>query len=149
MTLGLWLCLFSFLIVLFPHSVVLKKFERQRANPFGKESFQAFQFFDVVWMIICLGGLGWSLLARDGYSDKFSLMAMFLALIFMPIALYSGFTGIYPERTRVGYYYFQHYKDPAKQLLMSSQLPELKLVGWVQFVLLIGIVAISAGYVFL
>jgi len=73
---------------------------------------------------------------------------MFLALITMPTALYSGCTGIYPERSHIGYYYFQQYKDPAKQFLMSSKYPELKVLGWVQFIFLIGIVGISAGYVF-
>jgi hypothetical protein len=148
MTLGLWLCLFSFVIVLFPHSFVLKKFQRERANPFGKESFEAFQFFDIVWIVVCVGGLGWSLLAVDSHSHQFSLIAMFLALITMPIALYSGFTGIYPDRSRIGYYYFQQYKDPAKQFLMSSKYPELKILGWVQFIFLVGVASISVVHVF-
>ena len=148
MTLGLWLCLFSFIIVLFPHSFILKKFQRERANPFGKESFDAFRFFDIIWIVACVVGLGWSLLAADNYSHGFSLIAMFLALITMPIALYSGLTGIYPERNSIGYYYFQQYKDPAKQFLMSSKYSELKVLGWVQFVLLVSIAGIAAGYVF-
>ncbi len=148
MTLGLWLFLLSFAIFLFPHSFVLKKFQRQRALPFGKESFGAFQFFDVVWIIICMVGLGWSLLKTGGYSRQFALMAMFMALITIPTALYSSFTGIYPERSRVGYYYFQQYKDPAKQFLMSSKYPELKIVGWLQFIFLLSVAGISAGYVF-
>jgi hypothetical protein len=145
MTLDLWLCLFSFVIVLFPHLVTLKKFQRQRANPVGKESFQAFQFFDVAWIILCAGGLGWSLLTTHGYSHRFAFLALFVSLITIPTALYSGFTGIYPERSRFGYNYFQQYKIPGKQFLMSSKYSELKMVGWVQSILLIGIVGVSAS----
>lgn len=148
MTLGLWLCLFSFAVVLFPELFILKKFQKQHGSPWGKESFAVFKFFDIVWMAVCLIGLGWSLVTNDDYSHRFTVLAMLVALITMPIALYSGFTGIYPERSRMGYHYFQHYKDPAKQLLRSSKYPELKIVGWVQLLFLIGIVGISASYVF-
>ena len=148
MTLGLWLCLFSFVIVLFPEPLLLRKFQKQYGSPVGKESFKAFQFLDVIWMIVCLAGFGWALVKADGYSAKFSLMAMCLALITIPIALYSGLTGIYPARSRIGYYYFRQYKDPAKKFLMSSKYSEVKVIGWLQFFFLIGIVAFSAGYLF-
>lgn len=148
MTLDLWLCLFSFVVVLFPYLFSLKKFKRERANPFGQESFQAFQFFDIVWTIFCVGGFVWRLFTADGNSHKFALLAMLVALITIPVALYSSLTGIYPERSRIGYYYFQQYNEPAKQFLMLSKYPELKTVGWVQLILLISIVGVSASQVF-
>ena len=148
MSFGLGLCLLSFAVVLFPEPFILRRFQKQYGSPWGKESFQAFQFFDIAWMIVCMIGLGWSQFRTNDVSDLFALLAIFLALITMPMALYAGFTGIYPQRSRMGYCYFQQYKDPAKQFLMSSKYPELKIVGWVQFIFLMGIVGVSASYLF-
>src|SRR5215207_9861305 len=115
MTLGFLLVLLSFAVVLFPHLSILKKFEQQRAYPFGKESFQTFQVVDIVCIVVCMCMLGWSITRVSNYSDRFSILAMFLSLITIPTAVYSTFTGIYPERTRGGYYYYRKYRNPAKQ----------------------------------
>ena|SRR5215510_5728115 len=149
MTLDIWLFLSLFVIVLLPEPFLLKKFQKQYGSPWGKESFGAFKFFDTVWIVVCIVGLGWSLATtKNDSSSRLVLLSIFMALISMPIALYSGFTGIYPQRSRIGYYYFQQYKDPARQFLRQSKYPEIKILGWVQLGCLIGIVVVSFGNLF-
>lgn len=126
----------------------LYKFQKQYGSPWGNESFDVIQIFDILRMFVCFVGMGCSLRLADDYSYTFSLIAMVLALIALPAALYSGLTGIYPVRSRMGYYYFQQYKDPAKQFLRSAKYPELKMGEWVQFIFLITLVVLSASYLF-
>jgi hypothetical protein len=148
MTFSLWLLLFSFAVAIFPHLFILKKFEKENAYPFGKGSFQTFQIVDIVWSMACILFFGRWIARASNSSESFSLFAMFFSLITIPTAVYSSFTGIYSARTRRGFYYYEKYKNPAKQFRKSSKFPELKIVGWIQLFFLIGIAGVSIIYVF-
>jgi hypothetical protein len=148
MNIGVWLGLAALATILLPDLFILRKYKEESSSNLSGEKFEAFQFFETIWLIVNLGFFIWQWMVATNYPHRFVLLALVFASITIPLALFSGLTGIYPIRTRSGYYYYIRYKDPAKQFLMSSKYPELKIVGWVQFILLISIIVISSVYFF-
>jgi len=148
MTFGLWLFLFSFAVAILPHLSILKKFEKEKDYPVGKDSYWTFQIADSVWNMVCIFFFGWRMANASNSSESFAFFAIFLCLVTIPTATYASFTGVYSAGTRYGFYYYRKYKNPAKQFRMSSKLPELKIVGLIQIILLTIIAGVSMIYIF-
>jgi hypothetical protein len=140
MPLIFWINLVTIVKVLFPHLFILRKYEKRS---FGGENFQAFEFFETIWLIVSFVGFFYGYKIMHGFPGAFALTAIVLASITIPIALFSGLTGIYPERSRIGYFYYVDYKNPAKRLLAEGKYPELKMTGWLQLLFLVVIILVS------
>lgn len=136
-----WISLITILIMLFPHLFILRKYEKRS---FGGENFQAFEFLESIWLIVSVVGFVYGYKIIQGFPRAFDLMPIFLASINIPPALFSGLTGIYPERSRSGYFYYVDYQNPVNRLLVKGKYPELKMIGWLQFVFFVAIIVVSS-----
>ncbi len=141
MPLSFWISLVTIAIMLFPHLFILHKYEKRSLDG---ENFQAFEFFETIWLIVSTVGLFYGYRIIHGFPGIFALIAIFLASITIPTALFSGLTGIYPERSRIGHSYYVDYQSLAKRLLTEEKYPELKITGWLQLLFLVVIIFVSA-----
>jgi hypothetical protein len=142
---GLGLFLLSLFVSFFPHWFVLRNYEKEHTDFPGSVKLLIAYLFQVAWFFISviLGVLLWASFAKGNLSQVFAVLSMFYPSMAFPPALFSAVTGIYPVLTRRGYDYFKHSKNLLRQTAIPTHGPHLKLVGWLQSILLPVITGVS------
>ena len=129
-------------IMLWPHIFVLRKYKTITDEYLGPGA-SVFSRIDTIWMIVSVAGLllGWRYLQRYA-------LPILAAATALPLAVFAGINGAYPERTRGGYVYYAERKNPIIRLLPANRPYELQILGWVQSLLLIAVILFSLSMVF-
>jgi hypothetical protein len=145
MTLGLGLFLLAQFVSLFPHWFIFRKYEKEHADFLDSIKLLFAYLFQLAWFFISviLGIVLWAFLARGDLSQGLAVLSIFYLSMALPPALFSAFTGIYPVMTRKGYDYYEHYKSSLRQTALPTDESHLKLVGWLQSILVAVIIGVS------
>jgi hypothetical protein len=124
-------------ILLWPYLFVLRKYKTVTDEYLGSGA-SVFPRIDTICMVVNVAGLllGWRYLR--GYA-----LPILAASITLPLAVFAGITGAYPERARGGYVYYAEHKNPIIHPLSAARPYELYIIGWVQCLSLAGIILIS------
>jgi len=144
MTPGFLLTVIAAAIILWPYLFVPRKYKTVTDEYLGASA-NIFPHIDTIWMVLNGVGLllGWRYL--QGYA-----LPILAASTTLPLAIFAGINGAYPERTRGGggYVYYAEYKNAFLRPLPANRPYELQILGWVQGLLLIGVILFSLSMVF-
>jgi len=130
-------------IMLWPHLFVLRKYKTVTDEYLGPGA-SVFPRIDTIWMIVNVAGLllGWRYL-------RVYALPILIASTTLPLAIFAGINGAYPERTRgSGYVYYAERKDAMIHLLPANRSYDLHILGWVQTLLLIAVILFSVSMLF-
>lgn len=130
-------------IVLWPYLVVPRKYKTVTDAYLGPGA-SVFPRIDTIWIIVNTAGLllGWRYL--QGYA-----LPILAASTTLPLAIFAGINGAYPERTRgSGYVYYAERKNAMIHLLPANRSYDLHVLGWVQTLLLIAVILFSLSMLF-
>jgi len=96
---------------------------------------------------IILEFLLWVFFTKGDLSQLLAVLSMFCPSMALPPALFCAVTGIYPLMERKGYHYYEIYKRSLGEALISTDESHLKIVGWLQSILIAVIIGVSLVYV--
>jgi hypothetical protein len=146
---GLWLFLLSSFVTYFPYWFVLHRYEKEPTNFPEDRKFLFLYFLQMAWFFInvIFVILLWVFFAKGDLSQILAVLSIFFPSISLPSAIMSAITGVYPALERKGYFYYENYKSSSEQIFVATDGPQLKTVGWLQFILITVLIGVSLVYV--
>jgi hypothetical protein len=137
MTPNLLLAVVAFSNLLWPYLFVLRKYKTVTDEYIGPSA-KAFSRIDTFWLMVSVAGMMIGSQYLRGYA-----LAILPASIVLPPAIFAGINGTYPERTRGGHVYYADYKNSITRLLSTHRPYELRIIGWIQCLVSMGVMLIS------